>query len=135
MAAPKGNQYAAKNRGKPPTIYDNDYIENEAEALLEWVAKGDGLYIDSFVKDKPYSRQRLWEWTKSNKVMSDAMEKAKEWQERKFIEKGLNREWDSGFTKYVMARVCGDKWKASYEQPDTQTVEHIGTVTINKISK
>ncbi len=135
MAAPKGNQYAKGNKGPPVRIYDTDFIENEAQAMLQWIANNGGLYIDSFARQRGYSRQRLYEWEKSNKDMADALTCAREWQEEKFLTKGLTREWDSQFTRYAMARLCGDRWKASFEQPESTTVEHIGNVTINKVTK
>lgn len=134
MAAPKGNQYAKGHKGRAPDIYDDDFIENEAQALLDWLKAGGGTYIGSFAVKRGYCMQRMHEWKKSNKVFSDAYHKAKAWQEDNFINKALSREWDSGFTRYVMARVCDDKWKASFEQPESSTIEHIGNVTINKVT-
>lgn len=115
MAAPKGNQYA-KGHGKGrPKIWDDDAIEEEANALLEFIAKDEGLYLNTFCRKRKLDPDRLAEWARSNEVFNGALKEAKAWQEEKFLQKGLNREWDSGFTRYAMARTCGDKWKASYD--------------------
>jgi hypothetical protein len=120
MAAPKGNQYAKGNTGGRPAIYDDERISQEAKALIEWTARDGGLYLDSFARQRGYSRQRLYEWEKSNIEFADALMHARAWQEEKFLTKGLNREWDATFTKYAMARVCGDKWKASWDKEDKE---------------
>lgn len=132
MAAPKGNQYAkgCKTNGVPK-IYDDDFIENEAIELRKWIAKGEGLYIDSFARARGYPRGRMWEWTKTNQDFKDAMEEAKLWQEEKFLMKGLTKEWDSAQVRYTMARICGDKWKASYDATTETTLKELATAVMN----
>lgn len=135
MAAPKGNQYAAKPKMGRPKIWDDDAITDMAARLRRFIAEDKGIYLNSFCVQEKIHFQRLGEWAESNSDFADALSEARHWQEQKFIEKSLKREWDGGFAKYVMARVCGDKWKASYDMPESHTVEHIGSVTINKVSK
>jgi hypothetical protein len=136
MPAPKGNQYAkgCKTSGTPK-IWDDDAITAMAHELREWIKADTGVYLNSFCVDKKIHPQRLTEWVDVNKEFADAYSEAKVWQEAKFIRKSLVKEWDGSFARYVMARTCGDKWKASFEQPESQTIEHIGNITINKISK
>lgn len=132
MAAPKGNQYA-KGHGKGrPKIWDDDAIENEGAALLEWIKGDNGLYLDSFARQRGYSRQRLYEWEKTNKDFADILTHAREWQEEKFLTKGLTREWDATFTKYAMARVCGERWKSSYESSThDESLKALATAVMN----
>lgn len=137
MAAPKGNQYAkGKATGRIPT-FDNDRIEEEANALLEWIANDsdDKIYLGSFAKMRGYPRQKLSMFAESNKVFRDAYEQAKDWQELKFIQNGLNRKWDSGFTQYVMARVCRPEWKKTWDAAEEQKEQAPSTIIINKIEK
>ena len=135
MAAPKGNQYA-KGHGKGrPKIWDDDAIAEMAQRLRDFVKADTGIYLNSFCVQEKINHQCLSEWAAINKDFSDALDEAKHWQEEKFIMKSLTREWDGAFAKYAMARTCGDKWKASYDMPESTTVEHIGTVTINKVTK
>lgn len=115
MAAPKGNTYAKGKATGRPKIWTDEAIEEEANALLEFIAKDGGLYINTFCRQRRFNPDRLQEWARSNEVFASALSEAKVWQEEKFLQKGLNREWDSGFTRYAMARTCGDKWKASYD--------------------
>jgi len=135
MAAPKGNQYA-KGHGKGrPKIWTDDVIENEAEELLKFIANDEGLYINSFCRKRGIDPDRLSEWARSNEVFAGAFKEAKMWQEEKFIQKSLTREWDGGFARYAMARTCGDKWKASFDQPEDKVEQAPSTIIINKIEK
>ena len=136
MAAPKGNQYA-KGHGKGrPAIYDEDFIENEAEALLEWI-KDDSpkkVYLGSFALERGYDRFQMHDFSTKNKVFSHAYKKAKAWQEQKFVTNGLTRSWDPTFTAFAMARVCHDSWKKSWDQPDEKQEQTVNVI-INKIGE
>lgn len=136
MAAPKGNQYAKGNKG-PPKIYDDDFIENEAAELIKWADSDLDLWIKDFAHKRGYSPVRMFEWRNSNQVFANAFEYAKDKQERKFYHGAMTKELDMTFVKYFMPRVLKDRpeWKQSFDMPDSQTIEHIGTVTINKVSK
>lgn len=135
MAAPKGNQYAKSKATGRPKVWDDDAIAEMAQRLRDFIKADTGIYLNSFCVQEKISPEMLAEWGHSNEEFSLALKEAKQWQEEKFIKKSLAREWDGSFARYVMARTCGDKWKASYDMPESTTVEHIGSVTINKVSK
>lgn len=133
MAAPKGNQYA-KGHGKGrPKIWDDDAIEEEANALLEWIKDPKNLYIGVFAAQRGYDRARLSEFAKSNKVFSCAYREAKQWQENLMAMNAMTRVWDPGFTSKVMARVCCDEWKNSWDGAiDPETLKQaINTAIMN----
>jgi hypothetical protein len=135
MAAPKGNQYAkgSVNNGRP-LIYDDERIEEEAAALLEWIKVDSDakLYIGSFARERGYDRARLSEFARANNVFARAYALAKMWQEEKFIRNGLNRSWDAGFTSKVMARVCGDEWKNSWDKDTAnENIAALATAVMN----
>lgn len=135
MAAPKGNQYAKGNATSGrPKIYDDARIEEEANALLEWI-KVDSeskIYIGSFAKERGYDRAQLSEFARNNEIFSRAYRMAKQWQEEKFIRNGLTRTWDSAFTAKVMARVCSDEWKNSWDaQPADEGIKALATAVMN----
>jgi len=124
MAAPKGNQYAkGHGKGRPKT-WDDDAIENEAEALLEWIKNPSSYYLGVFAENRGYNRAKLSVWAKSNEIFRNAYEKAQQWQENLFIHNGLTKTWDSTFTARVMARVCGDEWKNSFDK-DTKDINNL----------
>lgn len=133
MGAPKGNQYARGHGKGRPKIYDDDRIEEEAAALLEWIKDPKNLYIGVFAAERGYNRARLTEFANSNKVFAEAYHQAKQWQENVMALNGLTRAWDPGFTSKVMARVCCDDWRASYDAPVTSSDTYSGNITVNKI--
>jgi hypothetical protein len=135
MAAPKGNTFAKGNATSGrPKIYDDERIEEEAAALLEWI-KVDGehkIYIGSFAKERGYDRAQLSEFARNNDIFSRAYRMAKQWQEEKFIRNGLTRTWDSAFTARVMARVCSDEWKNSWDtDPTNENIAALATAVMN----
>lgn len=117
-----------------PLKYTDEWIDNEADILLEWIKKDEGVYIGSFAVERGYCRQNLSEFAQKSSKFSDAMERARLWQEDKFIRNGLTKEWDGAHVRYVMARVCGDIWKASYDKEDSDRDVTLN-VTIKKIGK
>ena len=117
--------------GQPP-IYTDAVIEAYADKLLEFIKADEGIYINSFCIKEKIHRQRLSEWEKINERFSDAMEAARAWQEEKFLRMALTKEWDSAQVRYTMARVCGDRWKASWDVPEKAEDEKVINVTINK---
>jgi hypothetical protein len=115
VAAPKGNQYAVgASDGRPPT-YTEEWLEKEANILLEWIAKPSSIFLSSFAVERKYSPQRLPEFAKKSLVFAEAYEVAKWKQTEKFAMNGLTKIWDPGFTQYIMARVCAPEWKKSWD--------------------
>lgn len=119
-----------RERPGQPEKYTLEWIENEADILREWVANDGGLYIGSFARQRGYCRSRLCEFSKKSVKFSCAMDEARLWQEEKFLEKGLTKEWDATQVRYTMARVCGDIWKASYDREESEK-EVILNITVN----
>ena len=131
---PPNMTIAVKTNPGPPKLYTVAYIDNEANELRKFIDSGHGLYIGSFARERGYSPQRLSEFCKESSLFSDAMEEAKAWQEEKFLLMGLTREWDSAQVRYTMARVCGDKWKASFDKEEADK-ETILNIVVNEIRR
>ena len=114
MAPPKGHPpYNKKGEGGKPLIHTIEFIENEADALIDWINDDshDGIFVTEFASRRGYSRQRFVEFAEKSNRFSDALKLAKEWQEEKLIKGGLLRTYDAGFTKFIMPRLCGDHWR------------------------
>lgn len=133
MAAPKGNQYAKGNKGGRPKIWHEDAVNDMANRLRAFVASDRGVYLNSFCIEEKINPDLLSEWARSNEEFAGALSEAKVWQEQKFIMKSLTREWDGSFARYIMARTCGDKWKASWDMPDDKKEAPPSTIIINEI--
>lgn len=129
----KGNQYAKGNTTSGrPKIYDEERIEEEAAALLEWIKHPTSLYIGVFAAQRGYDRARLSEFARENKVFALAYREAKQWQENLMAMNAMTRVWDPGFTGKVMARVCGDEWKNSWDAVSTdEGMKALATAVMN----
>lgn len=107
MPAPMGHApYAGCETGGREKIYDKEFIENEADEFMKWMAKPDSLFYKRFCFDRGYSPQRLTEWAQVNEKFSDAYEQSKHWQELRISEGALNNQLNGGFSKFFMSNVC-----------------------------
>lgn len=108
MAAPKGHEaYNVNGEGGRPVKYTTEFIEAEADALEEWMTFPTSVYFKRFAFSRGYSQQRLNEFAEVSERFSAILARAKEWQEIRLAEGGLNNEFNPGFTKFVMGNVCG----------------------------
>lgn len=126
-------QPTKRERGRPMK-YTEEVIEQEADALLEWIKNPSSYYIGVFAEHRGYDRARLSEFARNNEYFSRAYNKAIQWQENQFCTKALSREWDPGFTARMMARVCRPEWKNSWDREEDKS-DAPTTVIINKIEK
>ena len=138
MAAPSKKKPLVKSDSKPvmgrPKIYTEEVIQQEADALINWIQDSKNTYIGQFAFQRGYDRQRISEFARDNKYFSDAYRQAIQWQENTFLHNALTRKWDSAFASKAMARVCRPEWKNSWDREEDKT-EGPTTVIINKIEK
>lgn len=136
MGAPKGNKYGVANKGGRPLIYDDDRLDEEAKALLEWIQtdSDDKIYLGTFALQRGYDRWKLSEWADRHEGFRLAYRQAKTWQENKFTKNGLTKKWDPTFTQFVMARVCAPEWKKSWDQPEEKQDQNVNVI-VNKIEQ
>jgi len=130
-----------KNRqgegGGPPKKYTQDFIEKEADLLVEWSKKEDSLFLRDFAYERGYNPNRLQEFAKENKKFAGALEQAKDNQERRLLSAAMKKEVDMTWLKYALPRLLQDRpyLKASWDSQEQQTVVQTPSVTINKIVK
>jgi len=112
MPAPKGTKFA-KGHGKgAPQKYTDEWIELEAEEFCKWMQLPESIFIKSFAIERGYSPQRLTEFSEKNKVFSEVLARAKDWQESKLVNYGLFNRTNPGMTKFVLANHHGYAEKA-----------------------
>lgn len=139
MGAPKGNTYGkghdGSNAGRPEK-YTLEWCAQEAKDLLAYIKLKDSIYLRGFCKDRGYPPQRLTEFAQKSKEFALALDQAKAWQEEKFVQMSLTKQWDPTFARYVMARVCDPMWKASYDksEPDAQELPPIKLTVVEPTS-
>ena len=93
--------------GGRPVKYTKEFLDNEAEEFLKWMKLPKSVFFKRFAINRGYSPSRLIEFANQNERFSVVYRFAQEWQEMRLAEGGLTREFDAGFTKFVMAKVCG----------------------------
>ncbi len=107
MPAPKGHpNYNIEGIGRPRK-YDDDFIENEAIALYKWIATTDEIYFKQFAFERGFSPSKLTVFAERSEIFREALDHAHEWQQCRLVKGGLTKEFDSGFTKFVLARNHG----------------------------
>lgn len=104
---PKGNKRAVGHGFGRPKIYDDAFIEHEAEEFIEWMSDAENIWFEDFAIERGYSPKRFYEWAKTNPVFSEAFEVIQCMQKGKLVKGGLLEEFNAGFTKFVMANACG----------------------------
>lgn len=108
MPAPKGHKpYPGCEKGGRPKKYTDDFIEKEAEAFREWMARKDSLWYEDFAMQRGYNPENLSIWAKENEKFSQVYKDAKSWQQSLLIRGGLLNKFNAGFTKFVMSNTCG----------------------------
>ena len=104
---PKGNQRAKGHGFGRPLIYDDAFLEKEAEEFIEWMQNPNNIWFEDFALERGYSPKYFYEWEKKSPVFSEAFETVQRMQKAKLIKGGLMEEFNAGFTKFVMANACG----------------------------
>jgi hypothetical protein len=105
MAPPKGHPpYPGGGR---PLKYTDEFIENEADAFVDWIKKGDNVFYNKFALIRGYHPNRLYEFAKKNEKFAVTLEIAKAWQEAKLVEGGLRDIYNASLTKFMLANLHG----------------------------
>ena len=108
-------------------IHTEEFIQNEANALLEWIKQEDNIFIATFAASRDYSRQRYEEWRKSSQYFSDCYARAKEIQEAKLLHGGILGKYKEQMTKFCLVN------HHDYKEKSEQNVKSEGTLTIESI--
>jgi hypothetical protein len=108
MPAPKGHEpYNKFGEGGRPLKYTKEFIENEADAFLEWMGRPDSIWYESFAVERGYDPNLLSIWAKENDRFSGVYALSQGWQKAKLISGGLLSVYNSTITKLVLANTCG----------------------------
>jgi len=95
--------------GGRPVKYTKEFLDNEAEEFIKWMKLPRSIYFKEFALNRGYRPSRMVEFAEMNEKFSEALTYAREWQEMRLVKGGLTKDFDSSFTKFVMAHTCG--WK------------------------
>ena len=101
-----GNKFAVAKAWGRPKIFDDAFMEKEADEFLTWMAEPCNLWFEDFALERGYLPRRMYEWEKKNSRFKPAFEAVSAMQKSKLIKGGLFEETNPGFTKFVMANAC-----------------------------
>jgi hypothetical protein len=103
-------------------VRPSEYKEEYPEKLLEYFrAEGKFPTIEGFCANNMISKQSFHTWLKEHKELLDAYDLAKQLQKNRLISGALDREYDSGFSKFFAIN-CLDMVEKSQQEVTTQTL-------------
>lgn len=123
-----------KHPGGRPEKYTQEFLKEEANAFREWAVKPRSLWLKGFAYERGYHPRNLSEFAKKSIEFSEALDFAKDEQERKFIDGAWSKEMDINFVRFFMPRMLKDRpeWRNSWDQPEERADATVN-VNINKI--
>ena len=108
MPAPKGHEpYDGCENGGRPKRFTTEFIENEADVLLDWLEKGKFLWFERFALERKYNPRLFSEWAKENEKFRDAYEMALARQRILLIEGGLNKKFNFNMAQLLLGHHYG----------------------------
>ena len=118
MPAPKGHlPYPGCEKGGRPKEWTEDLINEMADRFEAFMSRQDKIWYEDFCLEQGIDPDLLTKWSKTNEKFNGVYVKSKMWQKSKLVKGGLLNEYNSGFTKFVMANTCG--WR-SKKKPKAQ---------------
>lgn len=128
MACPKGfvcNLYGAGGR---PKVWTDELIEQEADALIEWLQQPTSVYFKQFCLERGYPAQKMSMWKETNQKFREAYDMAQAWQEIKLVQGGLANKFNSKICGILLAQY-GIRQDPHFVQsaPIHTTINHYGT--------
>jgi hypothetical protein len=111
-----GNQFSLK--------YTSEEIEKLADEMVEYFTTNENaIYFTSFAIHKMISRQRFYEFAKSNEYFAFCFNHVKDIIVNRFVLRGMDAK-NAGFQIFGLKNIASDEFK------DKQEVEHSGGVKI-----
>jgi len=108
MGAPKGHAPYNKNgEGGRPKIYTEEFINNEADELDEWIKIKDNLFIEDFASERGYSEDRISEFVKVNDRFSRSISKFKQKQKTALLKGSLKKQYHFPAASLILGHYHG----------------------------
>ena len=108
MASPKGHPaYNIFGESGRPPIYTEEFINNQADMLIEWLKDDNNIFFKDFLLDQHILPENMALWADKNERFSVAYQYAKHKQESKLKKGALNKGYDVGFTKFLLVNNHG----------------------------
>ena len=122
MPPPKGHapyrNAAGELPGGSPPIWTDERINQEADALFEWLKEKNNFLFSEFCYERDLQEDYPSKWAKKNDRFNQAYRKARLKQQIVLSKNALIKRFDSGFSKWFLQ--CNYKWK---EDTDTSGLD------------
>lgn len=92
---------------KGPSKYTDEFIDNLAVKLDEWIAEPANFWIGKFASDNGLWMQRITEFADKNERLSDSLKKAKQIQQDRLVLLSLARKIDTTMAIFALKNVAG----------------------------
>jgi len=106
-----------KTGPKGPSKYTQDFIEKEADALLEFCKTTDRPFLCTFAVQRGYPADVFTDMARANEKFSRALKMFKHFQEDKLIELGMNAK-NPTFMIFALKNVAG--WRDVTKEPPNE---------------
>jgi hypothetical protein len=94
MPAPKGHPpYPGCETGGRPKKYTQEFIENEADLLEEWMKKKENIFMEDFCLERRYDTDQLSIWAKENEKFSGTYKRFQMKQRSTLFKGGLSKKF------------------------------------------
>lgn len=109
MAAPKGHApYLGCETGGRPVIYDEDFINKQADKLKAWFKQNEeNVFFDDFCLLQDLDPDLMSEWANINQKFSGVYKTAKKWQESRLRNGVLKKGYNNGIATLVLTNHHG----------------------------
>ena len=102
-----GNNGKKKTGPKGPSKYTQEFIENEAVALVQYVETESLPFLKKFAVDRGYGPERLSEFGHKNEKFSQALKKAHVYQEHRFMLGTLAGKLNPAMAIFALKNIAG----------------------------
>lgn len=110
MPAPKGHApYNTKGEGGRPVTWTDEKIEQMAEEFEQWLKYPNSLFYKDFCLEKFINPDVMVYWAQRNDRFARALEYSKHIQESRLKKGAIFKNYDVGFTKFLLVNNHGAK--------------------------
>jgi len=107
------------------TIWTEERICEEADALLEWMENPKNFYMNQFATERGYPNVYLWNFAQKSEIFKHVYTIALNWQENKIAQLALGKKFDSAMSKMVLINNHGWKDKTETVTENTHSLKFI----------
>jgi len=116
-----------KNKGGRPKKYTDEVIKKHGEGLLKFMQVKKNYWLKDYCIKNDFPSEYLSIWERENSEFSQSLKKAKDIQESKFVEKGINAKGNVAFIIFALKNVS--KWR-NEDQTDNEIIPQKITIKL-----